>query len=230
MNTGRRGLTRAAAAAPSAASPQAKPQASKRLRADENAHEKASALIDELLETRQFGGVQPPPPALEWWVQPPPAAAAKLSGASRYLPQPCLATPHLHRSSANLTSACFRPLTPCSLPTDFSGLFPKAGAAAALQQQPLQQQQQRTARTFEDLASQRQTRQVLGSLLPGSDWLPPALPALNAEASNLAVAAAAAAADRQLPASTSGRHCALVHVQAGSSRRLCTFRPRMCGR
>ena len=104
-------------------------------------------------------------------------------------------------------------MTPCSLPTDFSGLFPKAGAAAALQQQaqqPLQPQQQRTARTFEDLASQRQTRQVLGSLLPGSDWLPPALPALNAEATNLAAAATAAAADRQLPASTSGARCAVL--------------------
>ena len=55
------------------ASAQVKPQANKRLRADENAHDKASALIDELLETRQFGGVQPPPPAQAWWVLPPPA-------------------------------------------------------------------------------------------------------------------------------------------------------------
>jgi hypothetical protein len=99
LNTGRRGLTRAAAAAAAAApaaSPQAKPQASKRLRADENAHEKASALIDELLETRQFGGVQPPPTTTqEWWVLPLPAAAgAKFAGRAGVLLPPFAATTH----------------------------------------------------------------------------------------------------------------------------------------
>ena len=76
-------------------------------------------------------------------------------------------------------------------------MFPKS---AAVQQQ---QQGQRAARTFEELAQRQPGRQVLGDLLPGSDYLPPALPAL-ADASNLAAAAAAGGSgDRQLaPADT----------------------------
>lgn len=68
--------------------PQAKPQAAKRARADENAHEKTSALIEELLEreTRALGATQPPADCAQaGWV---PAAASCCQ-----LPGPCATAP-----------------------------------------------------------------------------------------------------------------------------------------
>lgn len=100
----------------------------------------------------------------------------------------------------------------CTLcrPTDFSGLFPRAGQQQAALggggggMQLQAQQPARAARTFEDLAGARQSRQVLGDLLPGGNWLPDALP-LHPDATNHPSAAAAGGgADRQLPASCTG--------------------------
>lgn len=108
------------------------------------------------------------------------------------------------------------PASPCS-PTDFSGLFPKTGAAPLRRDQrgaaPAQHQQQQQqpgvkggpARTFEHLPSQRQSRQVLGELLPGSSYqLPPALQQAGDATNVTSAAPASAGGDRQLPPSESG--------------------------
>ncbi|KAL4447618.1 hypothetical protein ABPG75_004837 [Micractinium tetrahymenae] len=109
------------------------------------------------------------------------------------------------------TRQCGAAPAPCAQqagPTDFSGLFPKAGqhhvaAAGGGGMQPPAQQPGRAARTFEDLAAHRQSRHVLGDLLPGSNWLPDALPLHPDSSNHPSAAVAGAGGDRQLPASSS---------------------------
>lgn len=105
-------------------------------------------------------------------------------------------------------------------PTDFSGLFPRAGpqqAAMGVAGTTQALPPVLVARTFEDLAGPRQRRQVLGDLLTSSNWLPDALP-LHPDATNHPSAAGAAACgDRQLPASTTGEPCILRRPLLGGA-------------
>ncbi len=139
------------------------------------------------------------------------AAATRAANRVRSAAVPvdiCKCLKHLNLIAALLkvTAACI----PCR-PTDFSGLFPKAsqqqaaaGCGKSGGMQPQTQQPGRAARTFEDLAGNRHSRQALGELLPGSNWLPDVLP-LHADASNHPSAAVVGGgSERQLPASCTG--------------------------